>query len=173
MNDDIAGLVKRLDSLIVDDPPGGNGFRVDPAIEVRDVVNAASTIRALAADRDNWKAVAEIEHQVIIDYEAKVTEQAAEIGLWKRKADTFKQLADADHERAKEAEAKLREAVEVMKGTLATLVAITSLVIRAEDAKRQPSKVVASDAMFRQMLVDYDNATISARAFLADMEKPS
>lgn len=59
--------------------------------------------------------------------------------------------------------ARLREA---LKDALASLVAMTSLIIRAEDEKRQPSKVVASDRMFRQMLVDYDNATIKARRAL-------
>ena len=58
---------------------------------------------------------------------------------------------------------RLRDA---LHGTLAALVAMTSLIIRAEDAKKQPSKVVASDSMFRQMLVDYDNATTAARAAL-------
>jgi hypothetical protein len=37
---------------------------------------------------------------------------------WKRKADTFRQLADIDLERAKAAEAKLREAVEVIRDLL-------------------------------------------------------
>lgn len=61
---------------------------------------------------------------------------------------------------------KAHQLDEALRGVLASLVALTSIVIRAEDEKRQPSKAVASDAMFRQMLNDYDKATIAARAVL-------
>ena len=54
-----------------------------------------------------------------------------------------------------------------LKVTLASLVATTSLIIRAEDMRVKPSKAVASDAMFVRMLKDYDAATIMARAVLA------
>lgn len=71
--------------------------------------------------------------------------------------------------RATLAESRLARAVEGLKDILATLVATTALVIRAEDAKKQPSKVVASNTMFHQMLVDYDNATIRARSILSEI----
>lgn len=55
---------------------------------------------------------------------------------------------------------------EALKTVLASLVATTSLIIRAEDLKVKPSKAVASDKMFTQMLKDYDKATIAGRAAL-------
>jgi hypothetical protein len=61
-------------------------------------------------------------------------------------------------------EHKLEEA---LKQALASLVATTSLIIRAEDMKVRPSKAVASDAMFHQMLKDYDAATQAGRAVLS------
>lgn len=57
---------------------------------------------------------------------------------------------------------------EALKTVLASLVATTSLIIRAEDLKVKPSKAVASDKMFTQMLKDYDKATIAGRAALGN-----
>lgn len=57
--------------------------------------------------------------------------------------------------------------LEALKQVTATLVALTSIVIRAEDEKKQPSKVVASDTMFSQMLRDFDKATTEARAAIS------
>lgn len=58
---------------------------------------------------------------------------------------------------------KLREA---LLSVLASLVATTSLIIRAEDMRCPPSRAGASDAMFKQMLSDYDNATTLGREAL-------
>ena len=55
---------------------------------------------------------------------------------------------------------------EALRSTLAALVATTSLLVRADQERVRPSRAVASDAMFRQMLKDYDNATIAARTAL-------
>lgn len=60
--------------------------------------------------------------------------------------------------------------LDALKQTTATLVAVTSILARAEDAKKQPSKVVASDTMFSQMLRDFDKATSDARAVIARAE---
>lgn len=49
---------------------------------------------------------------------------------------------------------------------LASLVATTSLITRAEDMKCKPSKSVASDTMFLQMLKDYDRAMAIGRSAL-------
>lgn len=65
------------------------------------------------------------------------------------------------------ASASVGELAEALKTVLASLVATTSLIIRAEDMKVRPSKAVASDTMFLQMLKDYDNATIIGRAAIA------
>lgn len=59
--------------------------------------------------------------------------------------------------------------VEALKTVLASLVATTSLIIRAEDMKVKPSKAVASDAMFLQMLKDYDAATSAGRAAIMEI----
>lgn len=64
-------------------------------------------------------------------------------------------------------EQRIAELEDALKGVLAALVATTSLIMRAEDKKSRPSRAVASDAMFNQMLKDYDSATIKARAILA------
>lgn len=56
---------------------------------------------------------------------------------------------------------------EALKVVLASLVATTSLLVRAEDMKCRPSKAVASDAMFGQMVKDYDRATIAGRKALS------
>jgi hypothetical protein len=67
--------------------------------------------------------------------------------------------------------AKLIEAapdmLEALKQATATLVAVTSIVIRADDQKCRPSQAVASDAMFRKMLEDFDKATVKARAAIS------
>lgn len=56
--------------------------------------------------------------------------------------------------------------VKALKSTLAALLATTSVINRAEDIKKQPSKAVASDKIFWQMLQDYEAATNNARAAL-------
>lgn len=58
------------------------------------------------------------------------------------------------------------EIAECLKDVLAHLVAATSLIARAEDIKRRPSRAVASDAMFAQMIQDYEAAISRARAAL-------
>ena len=58
---------------------------------------------------------------------------------------------------------KLREALLTV---LSSLVATTSLIIRAEDMRCRPSRAVASDAMFKKMLADYDKATTLGREAL-------
>lgn len=58
---------------------------------------------------------------------------------------------------------RLREALLTV---LSSLVATTSLIIRAEDMRCRPSRAVASDAMFKQMLSDYDRATTLGREAL-------
>lgn len=55
--------------------------------------------------------------------------------------------------------------------TLSSLVATISLIKRAEDMKKQPSKAVASDKMFKIMLADYEKAVIAARAALTEGQK--
>jgi hypothetical protein len=65
-----------------------------------------------------------------------------------------------------EARAQIAAKDAALLQVLASLVATTSLIVRAEDMKVKPSKAVASDAMFTQMLKDYDNATIAGRAAL-------
>ena len=55
---------------------------------------------------------------------------------------------------------------EALKSALASLVATTSLIIRAEDMKCRPSEAVGSDKMFQQMLKDYDRAMAMGRAAL-------
>lgn len=52
---------------------------------------------------------------------------------------------------------------EVFKTVLAHLVAATSLLARAEDEGVKPSRAVASNAMFRQMMKDYDKAIMAGR----------
>ena len=74
---------------------------------------------------------------------------------------------DSIDETCEEAAEEITRLREALKQTLASLVAVTSLVIRAEDQKTRPSRAVASDTMFRQMLADYDNATIAARSALS------
>lgn len=62
---------------------------------------------------------------------------------------------------------KVYELEEALKTVLAALVATTSILIRAEHNKCKPSKAVGSDAMFTQMLKDYDKATIVGRKALS------
>jgi hypothetical protein len=71
------------------------------------------------------------------------------------------------YEKIDEARAQIAAKDAALLQVLASLVATTSLIIRAEDMKVKPSKAVASDAMFTQMLKDYDNATIAGREALA------
>lgn len=52
---------------------------------------------------------------------------------------------------------------EAFKSVLAHLVAAVSLLSRAEDEGVKPSKAVASNAMFRQMIKDYDAAILKGR----------
>jgi hypothetical protein len=59
---------------------------------------------------------------------------------------------------------KLREALKLV---LANLVATSSLLVRSENMKCKPSRSVASDTMFRQMLVDYNKAIESGRKTLS------
>lgn len=59
---------------------------------------------------------------------------------------------------------------EPLLSVLAALVAAVSILMRAEDKGVRPSKAVASNAMFVQMLKDYDAATISARSALLKLE---
>lgn len=63
--------------------------------------------------------------------------QAAEIVRWKRKADTLKQLADADHERAETAERERDEARAALER------------IRHEAIIRQPATAVQTVADIR------------------------
>lgn len=73
------------------------------------------------------------------------------------------------HPTRSEAEAEARKLAETtdllasLKRATVALIAMTSLVIKAEDAKTQPSKQMGSDAMFCQMLADFDATTVSAR----------
>lgn len=60
--------------------------------------------------------------------------------------------------------------LEALRQVLASLVATTSLIIRAEDMKVKPSKAVASDKMFLQMLKDYDAATMAGRSAIEKAE---
>jgi hypothetical protein len=59
-------------------------------------------------------------------------------------------------------------ALEAHKQVLASLVAAVSILRRAEERKTRPSKAVASDTMFRQMLADYERAIASARTTLQE-----
>jgi len=79
---------------------------------------------------------------------------------WKKIfVDQLNRLNDEEHPSSEHLE-------EALKTVLASLVATTSLIIRAEDMKVKPSKAVASDLMFTQMLKDYDKATIVGREAL-------
>lgn len=49
---------------------------------------------------------------------------------------------------------------------LSSLTAAVALIERAEAEKRRPSKVVASDTIFKMMLEDYRKAMEAARAAL-------
>lgn len=49
---------------------------------------------------------------------------------------------------------------------LSSLVAAKSLLIRADEMKKCPSKVVASDAIFAQMIKDYDKSISLGGKFL-------
>lgn len=62
---------------------------------------------------------------------------------------------------------KIAELEDALKSVLASLVAITSLVVRAEDKKCKPSKAAPSDVMFLQMLKDYDRAGRAGRKALS------
>lgn len=60
---------------------------------------------------------------------------------------------------------------EPMIGVMASLAAAISILQRAYAEKKPPNKVVGSDTMFRQMLVDYERALDVAReAVNADKE---
>lgn len=61
---------------------------------------------------------------------------------------------------------KISELEDALRTVLASLVATTSLLVRSEDMKCRPSKAVASNSMFVQMLKDYDKATIIGRKAL-------
>lgn len=88
---------------------------------------------------------------------------------------TFVMFAEWVEDRIPKAEEREPPAREIgmaaaLRQVLAALVATTSILIRAEDMKKQPSKAVASDAMFAQMLKDYDAATIAGRVALIGAE---
>ena len=55
---------------------------------------------------------------------------------------------------------------EVTKDVLASLVAALSILNRAHAEHKEPRKVVSSDAMFAQMLKDYEASVVRARAAL-------
>ena len=54
---------------------------------------------------------------------------------------------------------------------LAALVAALSIIQRAENLRKSPSHAVASDKMYRQMIVDYQSSVDRARAALAASAK--
>lgn len=61
---------------------------------------------------------------------------------------------------------QLEAAREVTIGVTASLVAALSIIERADDAKKRPSAVIASDKMYRQMVSDYYASVSAARFFL-------
>ena len=116
MKDDVAGLVERLDNL-------GKRREMEGIYTDQNICEAAaSTIRALAREKaaavglaQGSGAIADQQRARAEAAEAKVTEQAAEIERlreavvgWDRHAMEMQDLAGA-------AEAKLREAVEVIR----------------------------------------------------------
>lgn len=60
---------------------------------------------------------------------------------------------------------------EAHKQLLASLVAAISILRRADEMKVPPSKAVASDTMFRQMLTDYERAVEAGRADLSELDR--
>ena len=56
---------------------------------------------------------------------------------------------------------------DVTKDVLASLVAALSILNRAHAEHKEPRKVVSSDAMFAQMLKDYEASVVRAREALA------
>lgn len=66
-----------------------------------------------------------------------------------------------------EAERKLALAREGAVDLAASMAAALSILQRAHSQKKQPSKVVASDSMFAQMMIDYQKSLDRARTTLA------
>ncbi|OAP40392.1 hypothetical protein AU381_00250 [Sinorhizobium glycinis] len=96
---------------------------------------------------------------------------AVHIGARLAEAEELARAMEAEANQMREVSISHRNRAEALeeslKTVLASLVATTSLIIRAEDLKVKPSKAVASDKMFTQMLKDYDKATIAGRAALS------
>lgn len=59
---------------------------------------------------------------------------------------------------------------DVLIGVMASLAATISILERAFEEKKPPNKVVGSDTMFRQMLIDYNRALETARVSLRSPE---
>lgn len=85
---------------------------------------------------------------------------------WQEECELARGQLSIARDQRNEYQKKAQQRADSLKGVLASLVAITSLVIRAEDMKCKPSKAVASDKIFRMMLDDYDRATVKARSVL-------
>jgi|UniRef100_A0A6H1ZA08 hypothetical protein len=101
------------------------------------------------------------QHEKFADWAASTEKRAEALEHWRQEVGKLHSQVSA---KADEVE-RLRDALLTV---LASLVATTSIIIRAEDEECKPSKAVASDAMLAQMLKDYDAATIKGRSALKE-----
>jgi len=134
--------------------------------------SVAGVYRINSAHNGGWSVV--FKTDVLRDSDGRTNFATVEAAKAAAQADYASRIRSCLIDKPEAGEAESIERIvaleEALKTTLASLVATTSLIIRAEDLKVKPSKAVASDKMFTQMLKDYDKATIAGRAALAPDE---